>query len=69
MSASFRLAVATRGFRGGLGGISVTETIYVDQSITTSIDYESLNILVESVQAIGADFGPVEVDVEIEGCY
>jgi len=69
MSASSRLAIATRGFRGGVGGISISETIYIDQALAAAVDYETLSIEVESVQAIGADFGPIEIDVEIEGCY
>lgn len=64
MSASTRLAIATNGFRGG-----IIETIYIDQALATAVDYETLSIEVESVQAIGANFGPIEIDVEIEGCY
>lgn len=64
MSASSRLAIATRGFRGGVGGVSISETIYIDQLLTTAVDYQSLAVDIESVQAIGLDFGHIEVDVQ-----
>lgn len=69
MTASFRLAIATEGFRGGLAGSGISQTIYVDSSISTEVVYPSLNVNVEMVQAIGVEYGPIEVEVEIEGCY
>lgn len=62
MSLASRLSIATNGFRGG-------NSIFVDSALKLSLEYEELEVEVETVQAIGADFGPVKVDIEIEGCY
>ena len=63
MSRSSRLSIATDGFRGG-------NDIFIDASLDISLETaQEISVGIETVQAIGADFGPVKVDIEIEGCY
>jgi hypothetical protein len=74
MSASFRLGIATRGFRGGTG--EITETIYIDQALKARADYDSFSIDIDDLETtIRIDLpvtgmaSDVNVDVEIEGSY